>query len=81
MDADQILVMDHGRIVERGTHRALLGAGGAYAQMWALQRQEEEEGAGAAEAEPADPRPGGSASVTLLTVVNSFTYPLIFACE
>ena len=42
MDADQILVMDHGRIVERGTHRALLAAGGAYAQMWALQQQEEE---------------------------------------
>ncbi len=41
MDADQILVMDHGRIVERGTHRELLAAGGAYAQMWALQQQEE----------------------------------------
>jgi ATP-binding cassette subfamily B protein len=45
MDADQILVMDHGRIVERGTHRDLVEAGGAYAQMWALQQQEE--GAGA----------------------------------
>jgi ATP-binding cassette subfamily B protein len=41
MDADQILVMDHGRIVERGTHRDLLAADGAYAQMWALQQQEE----------------------------------------
>ena len=41
MDADQILVMDGGRIVERGTHRALLEAGGQYAQMWALQQQEE----------------------------------------
>ena len=41
MDADQILVMDHGRIVERGTHRELLAAGGLYAQMWALQQQEE----------------------------------------
>ncbi len=40
MDADQILVMDHGRIVERGGHRELLEAGGAYAQMWALQQQE-----------------------------------------
>jgi ATP-binding cassette subfamily B protein len=50
MDADQILVMDHGRIVERGTHRDLLAAGGAYAQMWALQQQEERaaEGEGAA---------------------------------
>ena len=42
MDADQILVMDHGRIVERGTHRELLELEGAYAQMWRLQQQEEE---------------------------------------
>ncbi len=41
MDADQILVMDAGRIVERGTHRELLGRDGAYAVMWALQQQEE----------------------------------------
>jgi ATP-binding cassette subfamily B protein len=41
MDADQILVLDHGRILERGTHRALLEAGGLYAQMWALQQEEE----------------------------------------
>ena len=43
MDADQILVMDGGRIVERGTHRELLDAEGAYASMWALQLQEEME--------------------------------------
>lgn len=42
MDADQILVLDHGRIVERGTHWALLASGGAYAQMWALQQREKE---------------------------------------
>jgi ABC-type transport system involved in Fe-S cluster assembly fused permease/ATPase subunit len=41
MDADEILVMDHGRIVERGTHRDLLARRGAYAQMWALQQQED----------------------------------------
>jgi ATP-binding cassette, subfamily B, heavy metal transporter len=41
MGADEVLVMDRGRIVERGTHRALLDRGGAYAQMWALQQQEE----------------------------------------
>ncbi len=40
MNADEILVLDAGRIVERGTHRALLDAGGTYAQMWALQQQE-----------------------------------------
>jgi ATP-binding cassette subfamily B protein len=40
MDADQILVLSHGRIVERGTHRELLAAGGEYARMWALQKQE-----------------------------------------
>ena len=37
-DAQQILVLDHGRIIERGTHTALLAANGAYAQMW--QRQQ-----------------------------------------
>jgi ATP-binding cassette, subfamily B, heavy metal transporter len=39
MDADRILVMQQGRIVERGTHRELLASGGEYARMWALQRQ------------------------------------------
>ena len=41
MDAGQILVMDGGRIIERGGHRELLERGGAYAEMWALQQQEE----------------------------------------
>ena len=39
MDADQILVLDHGRIIERGTHGELLAAQGEYARMWALQRE------------------------------------------
>ena len=39
MDADQILVLSHGRIVERGTHAQLLDAKGEYARMWALQQQ------------------------------------------
>jgi ATP-binding cassette, subfamily B, heavy metal transporter len=41
--AQQIIVMDHGRIVERGTHAELLRAGGLFAQMWALQQQRSEE--------------------------------------
>ena len=41
VDADQILVMEQGRIVERGNHRELLEKGGVYAHMWALQQQEE----------------------------------------
>lgn len=43
MDADQILVMDHGRIAERGTHVELIGRDGVYAHMWALQQREEQE--------------------------------------
>ncbi|MCA9627639.1 MAG: ATP-binding cassette domain-containing protein, partial [Myxococcales bacterium] len=35
--ADSILVLDAGRIVEQGTHEALLEAGGAYAALWSLQ--------------------------------------------
>jgi ATP-binding cassette subfamily B protein len=38
--ADQILVMDHGRIVERGTHAELLQRRGAYAAMWEIQSRE-----------------------------------------
>ena len=37
--AEQIIVMDRGRIVERGTHAELLRAGGLFSQMWALQQQ------------------------------------------
>jgi len=40
-DAHQILVMDRGRIVEHGTHQALLACNGVYARMWELQLQEE----------------------------------------
>ena len=39
VDAHEILVMDAGRIVERGNHTALLALNGRYAQMWALQQQ------------------------------------------
>jgi ATP-binding cassette, subfamily B, heavy metal transporter len=40
MDADQILVLSHGRILERGTHQQLLELKGEYARMWALQQEQ-----------------------------------------
>jgi DNA-binding transcriptional regulator of glucitol operon len=40
-DADQILVLDAGRIIERGCHDELLGRGGRYAQLWSMQAREE----------------------------------------
>jgi ATP-binding cassette subfamily B protein len=39
VDAHEILVMDAGRIIERGTHAQLLAQGGRYANMWALQKE------------------------------------------
>ena len=42
-DADEILVMDQGRIIERGTHADLLAAEGTYAHMWRLQQEERKE--------------------------------------
>jgi len=42
-EADEILVMEGGRIVERGRHPELLLKNGVYAHMWALQQQAEEE--------------------------------------
>jgi ATP-binding cassette subfamily B protein len=49
-DAAQILVLEHGRIVERGTHAQLLAANGAYAQMWERQQARPDE----VEASPVD---------------------------
>ncbi len=41
VEADEILVMEQGRIVERGAHRELLAQDGLYARMWDLQQREE----------------------------------------
>ncbi len=43
VDADEILVLEGGRIVERGNHATLLAADGRYAAMWRLQLREEKE--------------------------------------
>jgi len=40
VDADQILVMEGGAIIERGRHEALLAQNGAYARMWILQQKQ-----------------------------------------
>jgi ATP-binding cassette subfamily B protein len=41
VDADEIVVLDQGRVAERGTHASLLARGGRYAEMWARQEREE----------------------------------------
>jgi ABC-type transport system involved in Fe-S cluster assembly fused permease/ATPase subunit len=43
VDAHEILVMEAGRVIERGTHQQLLARGGRYADMWALQQSAEGE--------------------------------------
>jgi len=55
--ADEIIVLDHGRIVERGAHEALLAQDGLYAQMWKLQKAaagDTSGGAADSDAEPAE---------------------------
>jgi ABC-type transport system involved in Fe-S cluster assembly fused permease/ATPase subunit len=42
VDADQIIVLDQGRVAERGTHAQLLRKNGLYADMWARQQSERE---------------------------------------
>jgi ATP-binding cassette subfamily B protein len=42
-NADQILVLEKGKIVERGTHETLLPQGGPYTQLYDLQLREQEE--------------------------------------
>ena len=54
VDAEQILVMDKGRIIERGTHLQLLALAGAYAQMWERQQHKKEAAADDDGLEPTD---------------------------
>ena len=58
-DADQILVVDAGRITERGTHEELLAVGGRYARMWTSQDLSEETDAAALTASAAPAEPAG----------------------
>jgi ATP-binding cassette, subfamily B, bacterial len=43
-EADMILVLDHGRIVQRGRHEDLIGAGGLYAELYRIQFKRQEPG-------------------------------------
>jgi ATP-binding cassette subfamily B protein len=50
VDADEIVVLDEGRVAERGRHAALLAHGGLYAHMWAIQAEQQDHPEAAADA-------------------------------
>jgi ATP-binding cassette subfamily B protein len=55
VDADEILVLDRGRVVERGVHGELLALDGLYADMWRRQQEARRIGEAVGQAEPARP--------------------------
>ncbi|WP_255323066.1 ABC transporter ATP-binding protein/permease [Lysobacter sp. K5869] len=69
VDADLIVVLEAGRIAERGSHAELLAAGGRYAALWAMQqrRAQVSPGRAAREADGADAGAPESTSATALT--------------
>lgn len=49
VDADRILVLQHGKVVETGTHAELVALGGEYHQLWSMQAQQAVTGEGGGE--------------------------------
>jgi ATP-binding cassette subfamily B protein len=41
LEAEELIVLDQGRVVERGSHEQLLNRHGAYARLWQLQQRED----------------------------------------
>jgi ATP-binding cassette subfamily B protein len=54
VDADEIIVLEHGRIVERGSHAQLLAHSGVYANLWQMQLRADTENEANASADRAD---------------------------
>jgi ABC-type transport system involved in Fe-S cluster assembly fused permease/ATPase subunit len=69
IDAHEILVMDAGHVIERGTHQQLLARGGRYAQMWQLQQQSGE-GAEPGRRRPCRPSPSRPRAVPCALLVD-----------